>query len=689
MWSTLTKRCCLAFFALELLFGPLVAVAFEQLVGIEGYAPAHWLLAAAVLLKAALWAPYLVKQLGPYEEFARASRSAQSAALVARADAALQSLPYRFGAFYAFAWIVAYGTASVLLFGVAGAQVPIGARAYEAVGLLLLAVGFGSFAFGFPLIGMLTANAASECWLFARKQGILLDRITESLQFRIGVIAIALALGPTLWMAALGYAKQVAASQQDRTLRVQLAASELAGVAREKLREGSASSAALATELRQRAAPPLAAWLLDPAGSLVSADGAAVTSEQDRELVDWARAHRSEKTALFTRADSERVAGLVRIDGERAVVAVLTAPVAAPSGFVLSAGIFVLVVGIWAPICALILARAISRPIEQLTRAVRAVVEDGELSKMGVLPVVQSDEVGILTEKFNDLMDLMQGLASAAKSIAQGDLRIAVAGKGELPDAFRSMLANLREIVGQIGDTSADLASAAAEIFAASQEQESAAASQSSAMIEISRTMDSLSDSAAHVSEAVQGVLGNAERTLKNTDEMVQRIGQLSSHASRIGEILEVIRDIADKSDLLALNGSLEASRAGESGRGFALVAGEMRRLAERVTASVHDVKKLVYDIRESGSSTVMATEESRKLAEGTTEAARQITFVTQQQRSGTEQVSQSVKNIADVVAQAVSATSQTRTSAQSLKTRADGLAAIVRRFHVAAPEVA
>jgi methyl-accepting chemotaxis protein len=181
----------------------------------------------------------------------------------------------------------------------------------------------------------------------------------------------------------------------------------------------------------------------------------------------------------------------------------------------------------------------------------------------------------------------------------------------------------------------------------------------------------------------------HAERTLKNTDEMVQRIGQLSSHAGRIGEILEVIRDIADKSDLLALNGSLEASRAGESGRGFALVAGEMRRLAERVTASVHDVKKLVFDIRESGSSTVMATEESRKLAEGTTEAARQITFVTQQQRSGTEQVSQSVKNIADVVSQAVSATSQTRTAAQALKSRADSLAAIVRQFHLVGSEVA
>jgi methyl-accepting chemotaxis protein len=664
-------------------------VAFEQLVGIEGYVPAHWLLGSAVLLKAVLWGPFLTARLKAYERFARASPSARSATVVAQADAALQSLPYRFGAFYALAWVIAYGAAAALLFSVAGAHVPIGTRAYEAVGLLLLAMGLGSFAFGFPLIGMLTANAASECWLYARKHGIALDRIAESLQIRIGVIAIALALAPTLWMAALGYAKQVAANQQERTLRVQLAAAELGSVAREMAHQGGVSATVLAKQLRQRSVAPASALLLDAAGLVVPADGTVANPEQDREIVNWARVHRTEGRAVFSSIDSERVAALVPIDDGRAVVAVLSAPVAAPSGFVLSAGIFVLVVGVWAPVCALILARAISRPIEGLTRAVRAVVEDGELSKMGVLSVVQSDEVGILTEKFNDLMDLMQGLASAAKSIAQGDLRIAVAGKGELPDAFRSMLSNLREIVGQIGDTSADLASAAAEIFAASQEQESAAASQSSAMVEISRTMDSLSDSAAHVSEAVQGVLGNAERTLKNTDEMVQRIGQLSSHAGRIGEILEVIRDIADKSDLLALNGSLEASRAGESGRGFALVAGEMRRLAERVTASVHDVKKLVYDIRESGSSTVMATEESRKLAEGTTDAARQITFVTQQQRSGTEQVSQSVKNIADVVAQAVSATSQTRTSAQSLKTRADGLAAIVRRFHLAAPEVA
>ncbi|HKO52433.1 MAG TPA: methyl-accepting chemotaxis protein [Polyangiaceae bacterium] len=688
MLRTLTARCGLAFLLLEILFAPLVVVAFEQLIGIDGYAPAHWLLASAAILKALLWGPFLTLQLKPYERFARLPVAARSPSVVSQADQALQAISYRFGSFYAASWVIAYAvvTATLLVLGVG--HLPTGPRVVEAVLLLLGGLGFGSFAFGFPLIGMLSANAASECGAFASKHGILLERTPKSLQARIGVVSIALALGPTLWMTALGYMKQVQSNQEQRTLSAELANARLSAQVQDSLTRDR-PRAALEPLVQAASRAPLKSFVLAPDGAAIAAEGEEDAFERDQELRDWARTHKARGNFVLSRLDLPRVAALERLATGHAVLTVLDAPVSVPRGFGLSAAIFVLVVGIWAPVCALILSRAISGPIERLTRAASLVVEEGELSKMGSLPVEQSDEVGVLTEKFNDLMNLMRGLSQAAQGIATGDLRVEIAGTGELPDAFRSMLVGLRDIVAQIGETSVDLASAAAEIFAASQEQESAAASQSSAMVEISRTMDSLSNSAAHVSDAVQGVLSNAERTLKNTDEMVQRIGQLSSHAGRIGEILEVIRDIADKSDLLALNGSLEASRAGEGGRGFALVAGEMRRLAERVTASVQDVKKLVYDIRESGSSTVMATEESRKLAEGTTEAARQITFVTQQQRSGTEQVSQSVKNIADVVAQAVSATSQTRTSAQSLKTRADTLSSIVRQFRVIEPKIA
>src|SRR5262249_59676221 len=171
--------------------------------------------------------------------------------------------------------------------------------------------------------------------------------------------------------------------------------------------------------------------------------------------------------------------------------------------------------------------------------------------------------------------------------LAQGALQIRLQGEGDVATAFRSMIDSLGQIVRQIHETSVLLAAAATEIYAASQEQETAAASQSTAMVEIRQTMESLFEAAAHVSESVRGVLSNAERTLETTDRMVIRIGDLTTHAGRIGEILETIRDISDRSDLLALNGALEASRAGEAGRGFGLVAAEMRRPAARGGAPV------------------------------------------------------------------------------------------------------
>ena len=352
--------------------------------------------------------------------------------------------------------------------------------------------------------------------------------------------------------------------------------------------------------------------------------------------------------------------------------------------FLVSAGAFAMVVALWAPISSLALSRAVSAPIESLTKAAKEIVEEGNQTSMGAIATTRRDEVGLLAERFNDLLEMMRDLSAGAQAIAYGKLDIQIDRRGELPDAFQKMAESLTGVVTQIRQTSVELASAATEILAATQEQESAAASQSTAMTEISRTMDSLSESAAHVSEAVTGVLSNAEQTLQTTDNMVQRIESLSAHTGRISDLLDTIRDIADKSDLLALNGSLEASRAGEGGQGFALVAAEMRRLAVRVTASVEDVKTLIVDIRESSSATIMATEQSRRLARETTDAARQITLVSQQQRTGTEQVTQSVREAASVVTQSAAATSQTRTSAQGLKQLADALSTLVKSFQYA-----
>lgn len=344
---------------------------------------------------------------------------------------------------------------------------------------------------------------------------------------------------------------------------------------------------------------------------------------------------------------------------------------------------YFLVIIAWAPMCAYFLAIDVVRPLEDITRTVQQITDVGKLDEVSSIPVTQNDETGVLAGRFNDLLDTLRDLSAAASALARGDLEIRLRGEGDVATAFRAMIESLGQIVRQIHETSVLLAAAATEIYAASQEQEAAAASQSTAMVEIRQTMESLFEAAAHVSESVRGVLSNAERTLETTDRMVIRIGDLTNHAGRIGEILETIRDISDRSDLLALNGALEASRAGEAGRGFGLVAAEMRRLAERVLTSVHDVRALVGDIRASGSSTMMATEDSKKLAASTTDAARQITMVTQQQRSGTEQVLQSVREIAETLAQSVAAMAQTRASAEQLKSQADKLSSLVRAFRI------
>ncbi|HET7503037.1 MAG TPA: methyl-accepting chemotaxis protein [Kofleriaceae bacterium] len=209
---------------------------------------------------------------------------------------------------------------------------------------------------------------------------------------------------------------------------------------------------------------------------------------------------------------------------------------------------------------------------------------------------------------------------------------------------------------------------------------------QTAGVTEVSRTMDSLLAAANHVTETTMGVLARAERTRETTSRMAERITEMSAHAGRIGMILDVIREIADRSDLLALNASLEGAHAGEAGRGFALVAGEMRKLAERVTISVADTQKLVGDVRASVSAAALVTEESTRLAEGTAESAHQINLVTQQQRSGTEQAGQNMRDVAVTITQSLAATQQIRSLAEDLKLQADNLTRLVARFRLPDP---
>jgi methyl-accepting chemotaxis protein len=197
--------------------------------------------------------------------------------------------------------------------------------------------------------------------------------------------------------------------------------------------------------------------------------------------------------------------------------------------------------------------------------------------------------------------------------------------------------------------------------------QEAASSLQVSAIEETRGTMEVMLASAQQIAESSSVVLGNAERTVIGNRDVAHRVEELNRHAERVAEILAAIMQVADRTDLLALNAALEGTKAGEAGRGFTLVAAEMRRLAESVMESVGGIRRLMNDMRAASHSAVSAGQEGIALSEETTRSARDIALVTQQQRRATEQVGRSMDNMAATVAQATSSTRQTASTAHDL----------------------
>jgi methyl-accepting chemotaxis protein len=680
---SLTARTVILFLLVDLAFSLLGGLAYVQLLELRtNLGKIVGLIAVLNIARYGIWTAFVIKALSKFGRWERVGRSV-SDNILREADHDLQSAPNRIALLHGATFGLQYFVQTLWLLYVTPHWAELSPHVLPATLAMGVSICGGMVSFGFPLMQVLTNKLAGELYLEARARGIELERSTGSMQSRIAVLAMCLALVPTTWLAAAGYMQGARLDEDEAAARAKLVNARLSqGL--ENIAPGTGPSRHDLEILAERVSTQKdTGFVVDPQGKIIGKLASQLLGDNAGLQREITRLLSAPVGATHVGSSDGRSIVLERVSVGYAVGAAADRT-GFSSGFVFTVLAFGCAVLLWAPLTASLLSRSVAGPVERVTVASRRVVEEGKLDALGTLPASRNDEVGALTDHFNQVLELMRSLSSAAMTIAKGDLTAPVPGQGDLPHAFRVMLENLRSIVQELRSTAMDLAAAASEIFAASQEQEAAATMQSSAMLEISRTMDNLAESSANVVESVNGVLGNAEKTLDNTDEMVKRIAQLGGHANRIGEILDVIRDIADRSDLLALNGSLEASRAGESGRGFALVAGEMRRLAERVTASVQDVKALVSDIRNSGSSTVMATEESKKLAQGTTEAARQITFAAQQQQSSTDQVSQGMRDIANVVAQAVSATTQTRTSAEGLKRRADTLSQLVQRFKLA-----
>jgi methyl-accepting chemotaxis protein len=280
------------------------------------------------------------------------------------------------------------------------------------------------------------------------------------------------------------------------------------------------------------------------------------------------------------------------------------------------------------------------------------------------------------------LVDI-DAIVARAQRIATGDLSGSVAGETEMSQVIASMLSGLRGLVEQIQENAARVGSASSEIAAMAQQQELSAVEQGSAIEETRRTLAAMVEASTQIADSARGVSENAQATLENAQRITARIHTLAGHTQRITEILEIIKDVANKSELLALNAALEGTKAGEAGRGFSLVASQMQRLAESVMESVKGVKELTANIREATNATALATEDATRLAGETAEAARRIHAITEHQSTSTQQVTHAVDDIAEATHQGAAGTNQTLQAVRELSAIAERLNEYVGRFQL------
>ncbi|HEY3493205.1 MAG TPA: methyl-accepting chemotaxis protein, partial [Polyangiaceae bacterium] len=278
-----------------------------------------------------------------------------------------------------------------------------------------------------------------------------------------------------------------------------------------------------------------------------------------------------------------------------------------------------------------------------------------------------------------------------------------------------------RGLTRQIGSAVRNVQSSSTELQAAANQQATGSKEQSTAMSEVTTTISELLATAKQIAESARRVTSIADDTAaaaKSGDQIVRRTNDsiatiqrqvdlivthmldLGKKSQQIGGILELINELSEQTNILAINATIEAAGAGESGRRFGVVAEEIRRLADRVGGSTKEIRTLIDDIRSAVNKTVMATEGGNKAVDAgarqfaevastfaqiagmvvtTTEAAREIELSTKQQSTAVEQVNVAVASVAQATRETEASSSQTLQTASELAGLSRELSRIVQ----------